>query len=114
MGIKRGICRHCCLTKNIYARGLCNVCYQNPAITTQYPSTSRHGPKSGFRFSEDHRSYEEPDEPKPVRKPGEPPHRCLWCRKFRCFAMMQRCIECSAEYAERAATMPGKVNSDEF
>jgi hypothetical protein len=42
----------------------------------------------------------------PVRQPGEPSHRCLWCGYFRCHRPMQKCSECSADYRIAAVGMP--------
>lgn len=96
------LCRHCRRPDRRVTRprGLCWICYYRPDVIALYPSTSKYAAKG--EGADDHTPVLEP------RQPGEPPHRCLWCSRWRCQGPLRKCGECEAEYQRLAAGMPAE------
>ncbi len=88
------LCRYCGKRAANRPKRMCSSCHSNASIRTLYPSLSkfaRHEPPPGSSHDEDGFSMR-----LPIRKPGELPHRCLWCLRYRCTERLKRCAECDA------------------
>lgn len=92
-------CRHCRRIVKHMKRGLCNRCWNTPAI---FDANLPLG--LGGRPCE----HDEPDEEKPARQPGDASCRCLWCQMWRCDDYLEMCLSCQQEYDEASVGMPAK------